>query len=331
MADVSDKKKIAFIGGGGGVSNMAPALRDLYDVTAIVTTFDNGGSYGRLRYPYRSPLTGDVRRALAALSTNQLGTLSEHRFDRGDIEGHAFGNLLLTAMHATHEHPSQAMEQLHAMYAVAGRVLPVSYSFSDLHAELMDRTILRGEQMIDEPHAKSHVRIRRVWLDPDAVIAPGVAEAIAEADVILMGPGDVYTSLIPNLLVDGVAKAIMTSPAKKVYICNMFTKYGQTNNFPASDHVRVLEQYLQPNTFHTVVLNTSPIDEYVLLQARKRREEPVRQDIDELKKAGYTVLAMELLDGEVQEQHRADAVRRALIRYSPDRVRDLVAQVITSE
>ncbi len=322
------QKKIVFIGGGGGVSNIAPALRDTYDVTAIITVFDNGGSYGRLRGPYRSPLTGDIRQALAALSTNQLGTLSEHRFERGDIEGHAFGNILLTAVHATSEHPSNAMERLHELYGVRGRVLPVSYNLSDLHAELMDRTILRGEHVIDEPHAKSHVRIRRLWLDPEPIIAPGVVEAIAGADLIIMGPGDVYTSLIPNLLVDGMASAIVASSAKKAFICNTFTKYGQTSSFPASDHVRIVEQYLKPNTFGTVVLNTSPLDEMLLLQAKKRREEPVRHDLETLKQSGYTVLGIDLLDGKMHEQNSADAVRRPLIRYDAQKVRDLVARLL---
>lgn len=308
--------------------NIAPALKDDYEVTAIITTFDNGGSYGRLKYSYKSPLAGDVRSALAALSGNHMAELSEYRFDRGDVEGHAFGNILLTAMHALHEEPHQAMEKLHAMYEVKGRVLPVSYSFSDLHAELMDRTILRGESAIDEPHAKSHVRIRRMWLDPDPVIAPGVAEAITAADLIIMGPGDIYTSIVPNLLVDGVAQAVVASGARKAYFCNVFTKYGQTSNFPASDHVRALEQYLKPQTFHTVVLNTSPLDEFLVMEAKKKREEPVRHDIDELKKAGYAVVMADLLDGKVHEQSAADAVRRSKIRYDREKLKQVVAALL---
>ncbi len=323
-----DRKKIVFIGGGGGVKNIAPALKHDYDVTAVISAFDNGGSYGRLKYVYKNPLTGDVRAALAALSGNYMAELSEYRFDRGDVEGHAFGNLLVTAMHALHENPAEALQRLHEMYGVAGRVLPVSYSFSDLHAELMDRTILRGESAIDEPHAKSHVRIRRMWLDPDAVIAPGVAEAIAAADLIIMGPGDIYTSIVPNFLVDGVAKAVIASPARKVYFCNTFTKYGQTANFPASDHVRAIEQYLKPNTFHSVVLNTSPLDELLVLEAKKKREEPVRQDVDELKKAGYQVVLADLLDGKVHEPQAGDAVRRAKIRYDGEKLKHVVGSLL---
>ncbi|MBI4121723.1 MAG: YvcK family protein [Parcubacteria group bacterium] len=319
------KKKIVFIGGGAGVRNLAPALKDDYDFTAILSSFDNGGSYGRLRGPYHTPLSGDVRSALAALSTNEIGKLSEYRFERGDVAGHAFGNLLLTAVYAMAEDPAQAMAQLHRLYGAQGAVLPVSYTYADLHAELMDRTILRGEEAIDEPHAKSQVRIRRVWLDPDAVIARGVAEAIAAADLIIMGPGDIYTSLVPNLLVEGVSQAVMRSPAKKVYFCNAFTKYGQTNGFNAFDHVRAVEQYLKPNTFQTVVLNTSPISETMERELKKRREDVVRHDVETLEKSGYAVLRADLLDGREYEQAAADAKRRSSVRYDAEKVKKTIA------
>lgn len=322
------KQKIVFIGGGGTARNLGPALRDVYNVTAIVSTFDNGGSYGRLKGVYRSPLSGDVRSALAALSTNDMGALSEFRFDRGDVEGHAFGNLLLTVLHASHENPADAMAKLHTMYGVLGRVLPVSYTLADLQAELMDRTILRGESVIDEPHAKSHVRIRRLWLDPEPVVAPGVIDAIMAADLIIMGPGDIYTSIAPCLLVDGVAKAVMASPARKAYFCNTFTKYGQTNGFPASDHVRAIESYLRPQVFSTVVLNTSPLDEFVVMEAKKKREEPVRHDIDELKKAGYAVISADLLDGRVYDPVAGDALRRSKIKYDGEKLRAVIASLL---
>lgn len=324
---VVTRKKVVFIGGGGGVRNIAPALKDGYDFTAIICTFDNGGSYGRLRGPYRSPLTGDVRSALAMLSNNRLGRLSEYRFERGDISGHTLGNILLTAVHALNEDPAEAMRHLHELYAVQGQVLPVSFTYADVHAELMDRTILRGESVIDEPHGKSHVRIRRVWLDPDATIAPGVKEAIMAADLIIVGPGDIYTSIVPNLLVSGVSSAIEASPARKVYFCNMFTKYGQTNEFNASDHVRAVEQYLRPNTFQTVVLNTSSVPEMVELSLKKRREKVVLHDIETLEKSGYEVMRADLLDGNEYEQPAADAVRRTPVRYDAEKVRAVIAEL----
>lgn len=321
--------KIVFIGGGGGAFNIGPALRDHHEVTLIISAFDNGGSYGRLRGPYRTSLTGDVRQALAALSTNEWAQLLQHRFERSDVEGHALGNLILTAANAMYDDPAQAMDILHKLCAVKGRVLPVSYSFADLHAELMDRTILRGEHMIDEPHAKSHVRIRRLWLDPDAMIAPGVAQAIADADLVIMGPGDVYTSLVPNLLVDGVAQAIVHTPAKKAYFCNVSTRYGQTNEYNAFEHVRAVESYLQPNTISHVVVNTSELPEEYLLELKKKNEKPVHADIDTLTKAGYAVLRKDLLDGQFYEQNRVDAIRRCRIRYAPEKVREVVAEMLT--
>ena len=212
------------------------------------------------------------------------------------------------------------MEKLHQLYHVRGRVLPVSYTYADINAELMDRTILRGESAIDEPHAKSHVRIRRLWLDPEPVLAPGIVECLAAADLIIIGPGDVYTSLVPTLLVDGLARAIEQSPAKKVYFCNIFTKYGQTNEFNASDHVRAVEQYLKPNTFNTVVLNGSAVSETLELQLKRRREKVVAHDVETLKKMGYEVVSADLLDGKEYEQPSADAVRRMPVRYDKDKV-----------
>lgn len=329
MADeILVKKKVVFIGGGGGAVNIGPALRDHYDVTLIVSVFDNGGSYGRLRGPYRSPLTGDVRQALAALSTNEWGALAQHRFERSDVKGHALGNLVLTAAHTLYDDPGQAMDIMHRLYAVRGRVLPVSYTFADLTAELMDRTMLRGETVIDEPHAKSHVRIRRLWLDPDATMGPGVAEAIAQADLILMGPGDLYTSLVPNLLVDGVAQAVINSPAKKAYFCNVSTKYGQTNEYSAFEHVRALESYLQPLSFKHVVINTSELPDELIRELKRKNEKPVAADIETLTKAGYAVLNRDLLDGKFYEQPGADAVRRSRIRYAPEKVREVVEAIL---
>lgn len=325
---MANQKKIVFIGGGGGVTNIAPALRDGYHVTAIVSVFDNGGSYGRLRGPYRSPLTGDVRQALAALSTNAWAQLSQHRFERGDVEGHALGNLVLTAAHAMYDEPAKAMEVLHDLYAVRGRVLPVSYSFADLHAELMDRTILRGEHVIDEPHAKSHVRIRRLWLDPEPMLAPGVADAITQADLIIIGPGDLYTSLVPNLLVGGMAKAIAASSAKKAYFVNVSTKYGQTNEYNAFEHVRALESYLQPQTLTHVVVNTSELPEDYIIELKKKREQAVVLDTDNIEKTGYAVVKKDLLDGQFYDQPSADEIRRCRIRYAAEKVREVVDELL---
>jgi len=229
-------KKIGYVGGGGGVSNVVPGLGDDFDVTAILTTFDDGGSTGRLREVYQSPLVGDIRRAFAALGTSDLAVTFNHRFTKGDIKGHALGNIILTAMYNHYQDPEVAMGVLHQLCQVKGKVLGVSYDLATLFAELEDGTVIEGEHNIDEPRQGS--AIKKLWLKPDPKPAPGVIEAIKAADLIIIGPGDLFSSLIPPLLVPGVSEAIKKSSAKKMYFVNNFSQPGQTDGYKASDHVK---------------------------------------------------------------------------------------------
>lgn len=320
-------KKIVFLGGGGGAMSVLPGLRDHFDVTAILSTFDDGGSYGRLRRDYKSPLSGDIRRAFSVLSTNELGATTEFRFPGGELEGHAFGNILLTSKWLEHGDVYDAMEELHRLFAVKGKVLGVSYQIAELTAELMDRTVVRGEGKIDEPHAKSHIRIQRVWVDPDPKPARGVLEAIAQADLIIMGPGDIYTSIIPCLLVEGVPEAIRASKAKTLYFCNRFTKHGQTNGFTAGDHLLAIEQYLQKR-IDTVVLETSDLSEELVSFHADQQEKPVLYDIERLESAGYDIKQAKLLDGKEYEKADSDVLKRSKIRFAPESVGTLVKQLL---
>ncbi len=327
MAKYVHMKKIVFIGGGGGVSNIVPGLRDDFDVTTIITTFDDGGSYGTFRQDYKTPLTGDIRRAFAALSTNNLGEHTEHRFADGEMKGHTLGNIVLASIFDQYQDAKKAMDRLHEIFAIKGKVLGVSYDLAELQAELKDRSILRGEHLIDEPHAKSHIGINRIWLDPEPKVADGVIDAITNADLILMGPGDLYCSLIPSLLVEGVAKAVQESKAKFVSICNRFTKYGQTNNFAASDHLRVLSEYAQRKP-DIVILNTSPVDQEVIDHHLAEKEELVEQDVDLLKTEGYDVILAELLASELVEKSKADTLKRSKIKMDPEKINQLVHKLL---
>lgn len=322
-------KKIVFIGGGGGVLNIAPGLRDDFDVTCILTTFDNGGSYGRLRYAYSNPLTGDVRRALSALSTNEWGALTEYRYEKGECKGHTFGNLLLATMFDLLKDGPATMDKLHKMFEVKGKVLPVSYDMSELVAELEDGTIINGETVIDEPHEKSDVAIKKVWLDPAPKVAQDVAEAITNADMIILGPGDIYCSVVPCLLLPEVRQAFIDSSARKVYFCNTITKYGQTNNFTASDHVKAVETYIQPNIIDAVVLNTSKVAPEVVKHHKNQHEILVEYDVENLQKAGYDVVSCELLDDKVHEKSEVDKLKRSKICFAPEKVNSLVHKLIS--
>lgn len=329
---------------------VAKPLRDEYEVTAIVSSFDNGGSFGRVRQAFGTPLTGDLRRALHALSTNEWGPLTEFRFEKGDVKGHALGNLILAAVFEESKTTQEAVEKLNTLFAVKGRALAVSHDLADLYAELEDGTIVKGEDDIDEPRETSHIPIKKVYLgpvgageesgqpkhsgqkapqkQPAAAPAPGVLEAIEQADLIIMGPGDVYTSIIPCLLVEGVRQSLQDCQAKKIYLVNAFTKWGQTNNFTASDHVRALEQYLAPNFFDTVILETAQIDPEVVKSHGQDQETLVKLDIEKLEKEGYAVLSRDLLKQEIIEYSRADVLKRSKIGLDAEKVISLVKELI---
>lgn len=323
-------KNIVFIGGGGGVTNIAPGLRDQFHVTAIVTTFDDGGSTGRLKASYKTPAVGDLRRAFAALSTNSLGHQTEYRYEEGELKGHTSGNLLLTSVFLQNESTQGAMDILHDLFAVKGKVIGVSYDQAELQAQLKDRSIIRGEHTIDEPHEKSHIRIDRLWLDPEPQPAEGILKAIEQADLIIMGPGDLYTSLLPCLIVEGVSQAIKATRAKKVYFCNKFTVFGQTHGFDASDHIRIIEKQLETK-IDTVIYNTSKVNNEVIEYHRAKKEELVDINIDEMKEAGYDVLSRDLLDRKVYSPSGADALKRSRIRYAPENVFATVSELLENQ
>jgi uncharacterized cofD-like protein len=322
-------KNIVYIGGGGGVSAIVPALKDHHHVTAIMTTFDDGGSYATFRRDYKSPLTGDIRRALSALSTNGLGTHAEYRFQDGAMQGHTVGNVLLASLFSQTDHPQQAMDRLHEIFAVKGKVLGVSYDLAELQAELKDRSILRGEHVIDQPHAKSHIRIDRIWLDPEPKVAAGVLEAIKKADLIIMGPGDLFCSTIPSLLVEGVSQAIEESKAHLLYFCNNFTKNGQTNKFTAYEHIREIEKYLT-SKIGTVVLSESSLPQSVINKHSEAQEGLVELDIDKIKEAGYSVHTSDLHAFEEVLQDSSDKVSRAKVRYKPEKVLEIIQSILPS-
>src|SRR5438309_1999605 len=203
---------------------------------------DSGGSSGRLRDEFGFLPAGDVRRCLVALAADDsvgmlLRQLFEYRFERGEgLAGHSFGNLLLTALaDLTHGTDRAIMEAAHLL-RVKGEVLPITLTDSHLFAELEDGRIIEGEGAIDT--RRESTPIARVYLDPPAAATEPALEAIGSADMIVIGPGDLYTSVVPTLLVDGICQAIAASPATTVYVCNLMTKHGETDGYAASDFLR---------------------------------------------------------------------------------------------
>mgnify|MGYP001559404546 FL=1 len=250
MAKAEEKsgKKIVVIGGGTGVFTVLSGLKKYFsDLTAVVTMADDGGSAGILREEFGILPPGDIRRALIALSDSDneiLSKLFAYRFSEGrGLTGHSFGNLMLTALERITGDFNTAIAEASRILSVSGRVFPVTLTRTSLHAELEDGRVIMGETNIDVPSHDGNLKIRKVWLAPSADMNPAVGAAIREADAVIIGPGELYTSLVPNVLVRGLPEALKKSKAKKIYVTNLMTKFGETNHFKASDFLAAMENY----------------------------------------------------------------------------------------
>lgn len=255
------KRKVVVIGGGTGVYSALSGLREyLTDLTAVVTMADDGGSTGVLREEFGILPPGDIRRALLALSHSDNEVLRElfsYRFkEGGGLHGHNFGNLMLTALERITGSFEGAIAEISKILEVRGRAVPVTLRKSRLFAELENGQVVAGETNIDIPAHDGRLRISRVWLKPKAEINPSLRRILLSADAIVIGPGDLYTSIVPNLLVAGVPEAIRKSKAKKIYVANLMTKFGETGGFSAHDFVAVVERHLGAGVLDYVLVNT---------------------------------------------------------------------------
>ncbi len=256
------KKRIVAIGGGTGLFPVLTGLKKYFESpTAIVTMADDGGSAGILREEFGILPPGDVRRALLALSETDNKTLTElfsYRFQEGTgLSGHSFGNLMITALERVTGSFEKALEEAGRLLRTRGTVLPVTLTSNRLIAELEDGTIIRGETHIDVPRDLNRAKIKKVWLEPKVKANPRALKAITEADLVILGPGDLYTSLIPNLLVEGIAKAIATTQGKVLFITNCMTKSGETNGFTASMFYQKISEYLPKGAVDYIAVNTT--------------------------------------------------------------------------
>ncbi len=231
------------------------------NLTAIVTMADDGGSTGLLREDFGILPPGDVRRALVALSktdNKMLAELFSYRFREGSgLRGHSFGNLMLTALERLTGSFEKAIQEAAKILSAEGQVVPVTLMKARLCAELENGEKIKGETNIDVPRHDGNIRIKKAWLAPQAVINPNAKKAILNADLIVIGPGDLYTSIVPNLLVRGVPEALGKTKARVAYFANLMTKFGETNNFSASDFLKVMEEYCGKGVVDYVVVNSN--------------------------------------------------------------------------
>ncbi|RAP74826.1 gluconeogenesis factor YvcK family protein [Paenibacillus montanisoli] len=288
--------RIVVIGGGTGLSVMLRGLKEKpLDITAIVTVADDGGSSGILRNELQMPPPGDIRNVLIALADVEplLSDMLQYRFNSGTgLAGHSLGNLMLAAMTDISGDFVSGVRMLSKVLAVRGRVLPAAGEAIVLKAETVDGTIITGESNIP----KAGKAIKRVFIEPaDVEPLEEAVEAIREADAILIGPGSLYTSIIPNLLVPKLAESIVDSNAVKIFVCNVMTQPGETDNYSVGDHLDAVHAHIGHHLFDYVIVNDGEIPEQVQQKYAERGAKAVHLDLEEVKRRGYEVIADRLV------------------------------------
>jgi uncharacterized cofD-like protein len=290
------------------------------ELTAIVSMADDGGSSGRLRDELGQLPPGDVRRCLVALSSYSslaLRRLFEFRFDRGaGLDGHNFGNLFLAALTEITGNTDAAIAEAGRLLRIKGAVLPVTLSDSRLCAELSDGTCIRGETNIDLRGPSSCVPISRIFLEPQAIANPAALAALHAADAIVIGPGDLYTSVLPNLLVTGIAPAIRQSRAIRIYVCNVMTKRGETDGFRASDFLREVLRYTGgPLAIdHVIVNDPSVLDPNLLPRYADEYSFPVEPDVEACRGLGPTPHLCRVLSSTTLLRHDSAGLADAILK-----------------
>ncbi len=291
---------IVVIGGGSGLSNMLRGLKlKTSRLTAIVTMADDGGSSGKLRDELGMPPPGDVRNCLQALANTEptMEQLLSYRFTEGALRGQSMGNLFLAALNDISGSFYEAVRKMSDVLAITGRVLPVTTEDVRLMACFDDGTEVFGESKIMEHKKQGDRRITRVALIPES--PPALKEsiqAIEEAELIVLGPGSLYTSIIPNLLTDGIAQAIESSKAMKIYVLNVTTEDGETESYTASDHVRALFAHSGKKLFDYCLANITPLPQDVELRYQKQGACQTLVDMEELEKLGVKTVLRPMLD-----------------------------------
>ena len=276
--------KVVAIGGGHGLSNMLRGLKAYTEnLSAIVTVADDGGGSGMLRQDLGMPPPGDIRNCMEALANTEplMRELMHYRFTEGSLAGQSFGNLFLAALNGISPSFDAAVERMSQVLAITGRVLPVTTADVQLEAEFENGASVVGESKIFYCKKKEDCRITRVRLLPEHPRAlPAALTAIREADMLVLGPGSLYTSIIPNLLVDGIVDAIRQSDALKVYVANVMTQEGETEGYTAADHIQAIFQHSAEGLFSLCLANSSPIPKGVAARYAEEGAELLRCDQD---------------------------------------------------
>ncbi len=312
-------KRVVVIGGGTGLSTMLRGIkRYTANIVAIVTVTDDGGSSGKLRQELGILPPGDIRNCLIALADAEgaMTALLQHRFkdDAGNLSGHSVGNLLIAAMTQLKDGDfEKAIQEISKVLAIRGRVLPSTLTHVNLRAEMEDGSCVEGETAIVAYPA----RIRRMHLVPPDVEPPQEAiDAIKQADVIVLGPGSLFTSVIPNLLVPKIVDALRATDAMRVYVCNVMTQPGETDGFTASDHVRAIEAHAGGRVFDYVLVNNATPMPELMERYHASGQELVLPDIDRIRQMGYKVVTGNFISQSDYVRHDPVRLAEAILRLA---------------
>jgi len=320
------KPKIVVLGGGTGSFTVLSGLRDYpVDLTAIISMADSGGSNRVLRDEFGILPTSDIRQCLVALADGNgdqqvLRDLFNYRFHQGrGIAGMTFGNLFMAALADIQGSQVKAIEKTCRILNIKGHILPVSLDDVQLVARYENGHQVVGEHAIDEPKHDGKLRIIELETIPQAKAYPKAVKAIKEADLIVIGPGDLYTSVACNLIIKGIARALKQTEAKVVYIVNLIGRYGQSYKFTAQDHVDIIEKYIGRGTLDYVLANKSiDFPRGVLQRYRKENAFPVKDNLGNSQ--GYKVIRRSFLANKVVKKTKGDKLRRSMIRHDPKKL-----------
>lgn len=310
-------KKIVVIGGGTGVFTVLTGLKKYpYRLSAIVSMADNGGSTGLLREEFGVLPPGDIRRALIALSDSDnkmLSKLFNYRFgEQTSLKGHSLGNLLLTALENITGNFNAGVKAAVKILNVKGEVIPVTLSSTSLYAQLENGEIIEGETNIDVPKHDGELKIKKIFLKPSVLANPDAIKAILNADLIVLGPGDLYTSVLPNVIVGGIRETIKKSKAKVVYVVNITTKFGETNSFKASDFLKILERYLGKGVIDYCVVNSGKPSKALLAKYREEKDDFVEFDEENFKNEKIKIVAENFLRKRYFLRHDPEKLAKSL-------------------
>lgn len=322
VPSLPEVKKVVVIGGGTGTFTVLSGLKRYpLDLTAIVTMADDGGSTGRLRDEFGVLPPGDIRQCMVALSEADqvMRKLMNHRFERGELAGHSFGNLFISTLERVTGSLDRALEHAGKILNIKGRVIPVTLSKVRLITELKNGKVLEGESVLSDYQLVSRFGVKRIYLKPAPKPNPKALLAIKEADLIIVGPGNLYASLIPNFLVPGIGRALSSSQGKKVYVANLMNKHGHTDDFLVSDYVKTLEHAIGKNgIFDAVVYNTRRPNASLL---KKYADEGAPVLCGERCLEGdFELVGADLLADGLARTPKKDLLRRTLIRHDPEKL-----------